>query len=294
MTTDTMRASTKKTVDVRDTGSRGVGKPNYLAGFFGWFWLAVVIIPIYYVVVTSLKNQGDYFTANPLALPIPPTFHPYQEVIANNIGTYFLNSVIVAVGAVIPIVIFAFMAAYALVRGQGRFLRFCNGLFLMGLAIPVQATIVPIYLMITKMGLYDTLPAIILPAVAFGQPLSILIVSNFVRDIPKELFESMRLDGLTDWRIMWRLAFPLTSPALVTVAIYQGLNVWNGFLFPLILTQSPDKRTMPLGLWAFQGEYTVNIPAILAAVIVSTVPILVLYVIGRRQLLSGLTAGIGK
>ncbi|MHB1008642.1 MAG: carbohydrate ABC transporter permease [Propionibacteriaceae bacterium] len=281
-------------MDVRDTGSRGVGKPNYLAGFFGWFWLAVVIIPIYYVVVTSLKNQGDYFTANPLALPIPPTFHPYQEVIANNIGTYFLNSVIVAVGAVIPIVIFAFMAAYALVRGQGRFLRFCNGLFLMGLAIPVQATIVPIYLMITKMGLYDTLPAIILPAVAFGQPLSILIVSNFVRDIPKELFESMRLDGLTDWRIMWRLAFPLTSPALVTVAIYQGLNVWNGFLFPLILTQSPDKRTMPLGLWAFQGEYTVNIPAILAAVIVSTVPILVLYVIGRRQLLSGLTAGIGK
>jgi raffinose/stachyose/melibiose transport system permease protein len=164
----------------------------------------------------------------------------------------------------------------------------------MGLAIPIQATIVPIYLMITKMGLYDTLPAIILPAIAFGQPLSILIISNFVRDIPKELFESMRLDGLSDWQIMWRLALPLTSPALVTVAIYQGLNVWNGFLFPLILTQSPDKRTMPLGLWAFQGEYTVNVPAILAAVVVSTIPILVLYVVGRRQLLSGLTAGIGK
>lgn len=292
--TASTQPSMKRAGEIRDTGSRGVGRPNFLAGLFGWFWLAVVIIPIYYVVVTSLKNQGDYFTGNPLALPIPPTFDAYREVIANNIGTYFMNSVIVAVGAVIPIVIFAFMAAYALVRGQGRFLRFCNGLFLMGLAIPVQATIVPIYLMITKMGLYDTLPAIILPAVAFGQPLSILIVSNFVRDIPKELFESMRLDGLTDWRIMWRLAFPLTSPALVTVAIYQGLNVWNGFLFPLILTQSPDKRTMPLGLWAFQGEYTVNIPAILAAVIVSTVPILVLYVIGRRQLLSGLTAGIGK
>ena len=292
--TDVKQASTKNAKSVRDTGSRGVGKPNLLAGFFGWFWLAVVIIPIYYVVVTSLKNQGDYFTGNPLALPIPPTFEPYQEVVANKFGTYFTNSVIVAVGAVIPIVLFAFMAAYGIVRGNGRFLKFSNGLFLMGLAIPIQATIVPIYLMITKLGLYDTLPAIILPAVAFGQPLSILIISNFIRDVPKELFESMRLDGLNDWQIMWRLAFPLTSPALVTVAIYQGLNAWNGFLFPLILTQSPDKRTMPLGLWAFQGEYTVNIPAVLAAVIVSTVPILVLYVVGRRQLLSGLTAGVGK
>lgn len=292
--TDVMQASTKKAKSVRDTGSRGVGKPNLLAGFFGWFWLAVVIIPIYYVVVTSLKNQGDYFTGNSLALPIPPTIDAYQEVVANKIGMYFTNSVIVAVGAVIPIVLFAFMAAYAIVRGHGRFLKFANGMFLMGLAIPIQATIVPIYLMITKLGLYDSLPAIILPAVAFGQPLSILIISNFIRDVPKELFESMRLDGLNDWQIMWRLAFPLTSPALVTVAIYQGLNAWNGFLFPLILTQSPDKRTMPLGLWAFQGEYTVNIPAVLAAVIVSTVPILVLYVIGRRQLLSGLTAGVGK
>ena len=292
--TDMKQASTKNAKSVRDTGSRGVGKPNLLAGFFGWFWLAVVIIPIYYVVVTSLKNQGDYFTGNPLAPPIPPTFEPYQEVFANKFGTYFTNSVIVAVGAVIPIVLFAFMAAYGIVRGNGRFLKFSNGLFLMGLAIPIQATIVPIYLMITKLGLYDTLPAIILPAVAFGQPLSILIIANFIRDVPKELFESMRLDGLNDWQIMWRLAFPLTSPALVTVAIYQGLNAWNGFLFPLILTQSPDKRTMPLGLWAFQGEYTVNIPAVLAAVIVSTVPILVLYVVGRRQLLSGLTAGVGK
>jgi raffinose/stachyose/melibiose transport system permease protein len=292
--TDVMPSTPTRVKNVRDRGRRGVGRPNVLGGLFGWFWLAVVIIPIYYVVVTSLKDQGGYFAGNPLALPWPPKLDAYIEVFNNKILMYFTNSVIVAVGAVVPIVLFAFMASYAIVRGHGRFLKFANGLFLMGLAIPIQATIIPIYLMITKMGLYDSLLAIILPAVAFGQPLSVLIVSNFLRDIPKELFESMRLDGLNDWQIMWRLAFPLTSPALVTVAIYNGLNVWNGFLFPLILTQSPDKRTMPLGLWAFQGEYTVNIPAVLAAVILSTVPILVLYVLGRRQLLSGLTAGVGK
>jgi raffinose/stachyose/melibiose transport system permease protein len=87
-----------------------------------------------------------------------------------------------------------------------------------------------------------------------------LILSNFIRDAPRELFESMRLDGCTDWQMAWKLAFPLTRPAIVTVSIYNGLNVWNGFLFALILTQSPEKRVMPLALWAFQGEYQVNIP----------------------------------
>ncbi len=273
---------------------RGVGSKNWLGGAFGWLWFLAVSIPIYYVVVTSLKDQGAYFTSNPLSLPIPPNFTPYQEVFANNITTYFLNSVWVTLGSVIPIVLFSFMASYAIVRGKGRFLRFTNGLFLMGLAIPIQATIIPIYLMITRMGLYDTLWALMLPSIAFGIPLSVLIISNFLRDVPNELFESMRLDGLSDWQMMWRLALPLTMPAMVTVAIYNGLNVWNGFLFPLILTQSPDKRVMPLGLWAFQGEYQVNIPAVLAAVVLSTLPILLLYIVGRRQLLSGLTAGIGK
>ncbi len=201
---------------------------------------------------------------------------------------------IVTIGTVIPVVLFGFLASYAIVRGNSRFLRFSRGLFLLGLAIPLQATIIPIYLIITRIQMYDTLGALILPSIAFGIPLTVLILSTFLRDVPRELFESMRMDGCTEWQMAWRLAFPLTRPAIVTVAIYTGLNVWNGFLFPLILTQSPDKRVMPLALWAFQGEYSVNIPAVLAAVVLSTVPILVLYVVGRRQLLSGLTAGFGK
>jgi raffinose/stachyose/melibiose transport system permease protein len=93
---------------------------------------------------------------------------------------------------------------------------------------------------------------------------------------------------------MWRLAFPLTRPALVTVTIYNGLTIWNGFLLPLVLTQSPNKRTLPLALWTFQGQYSVNVPAILASVLLTTLPILVLYALGRRQMLSGLTAGFSK
>jgi raffinose/stachyose/melibiose transport system permease protein len=270
------------------------GSRNYLGGFFSWVWLAIIIIPIYYVVITTFKEQGSYFTQNPLALPNPPTLSAYQDVVEADIGRYFLNSVIVTIGAVIPIVLFSFLASYAIVRGDSRLLRFSRTLFLLGLAIPLQATIVPIYLIITRIQMYDTLGALILPSIAFAIPLTVLILSNFIRDVPRELFESMRLDGCTDWQMAWRLAFPLTRPAIVTVSIYNGLHVWNAFLFALILTQSPEKRVLPLALWAFQGEYQVNIPAVLAAVVLSVLPILVLYIVGRRQLLRGLTAGFGK
>jgi raffinose/stachyose/melibiose transport system permease protein len=270
------------------------GRRNYLGGLFGWVWLAIIIIPIYYVVITTFKDQGAYFTQNPLAPPSPPTVTAYQQVVEAGIIRYFFNSVIVTIGAVIPLVLFSFMASYAIVRGNSRLLRFSRSLFLLGLAIPLQATIIPIYLIITRIHMYDSLGALILPSIAFGIPLTVLILSNFIRDVPRELFESMRLDGCTDWQMAWRLAFPLTRPAIVTVSIYNGLSVWNGFLFALILTQSPEKRVMPLALWAFQGEYTVNIPAVLAAVVLSTVPILILYIVGRRQLLRGLTAGFGK
>ncbi|HEX3198164.1 MAG TPA: carbohydrate ABC transporter permease [Propionibacteriaceae bacterium] len=270
------------------------GGRNYLGGFFGLVWLAIIIIPVYYVVITTFKDQGAYFTQNPLGLPNPPTLTAYQQVVEAGIIRYFFNSVIVTIGAVIPLVLFSFLASYAIVRGDSRLLRFSRTLFLLGLAIPLQATIIPIYLIITRIHMYDSLGALILPSIAFGIPLTVLILSNFIRDVPRELFESMRLDGCTDWQMAWKLAFPLTRPAIVTVSIYNGLNVWNGFLFALILTQSPEKRVMPLALWAFQGEYQVNIPAILAAVVLSTLPILILYIVGRRQLLRGLTAGFGK
>ena len=158
----------------------------------------------------------------------------------------------------------------------------------------VQATIVPIYLMIISMRMYDSLAALMIPAIAFGLPLSILIISNSLRDVPKELFEAMDVDGSTEWQKMWRLAFPIVRPALITVAVYQTLMSWNGFLFPLILTQSPEQRTLPLALWSFQGEYATNVPVVMAAVVLSSIPIVLLYAFGRRYLVSGMTAGSGK
>jgi raffinose/stachyose/melibiose transport system permease protein len=280
---------------IKPARNRHLRQFNWFGGAFGWLWLVVVMLPIYWIVVTSLKSQDTYFAQNPLAPPTQPTLENYQLVIQSGFARYFLNSVIVTIGAVVPAVLIAFMASYAVVRGGvSRFLRSTNSLFLMGLAIPLQATIIPVYLIIIRLKLYDSLTAIILPSIAFAIPLSVLVLSNFIRDVPKELFESMRMDGATEWGTLWRLVFPLTRPALVTVTIYNGLGIWNGFLLPLILTQSPARRTLPLALWTFQGQYSVNVPAVLASVVLTTLPILIMYAIGRRQLLSGLTAGFGK
>jgi raffinose/stachyose/melibiose transport system permease protein len=294
-------ATSEARATARSAGRGGISvgrkllRMNWIGGTAGWLWLVIVMVPLYWIVVTSFKDQSVYFTHNPLALPTDPTLANYRLVIESDFPRYFLNSVIVAAGTVIPAGAIAFMAAYAIVRGAGsRFLALTNGLFLMGLAIPLQATIIPVYLLIIRMHLYDSLLALILPSIAFAIPLSVLVLTNFIRDVPKELFESMRVDGATEWGMLRTLALPLTRPALVTVGIYNGLEVWNGFLLPLILTQSPDKRTLPLALWTFQGQYSINVPAVLASVVLTTLPIVILYAIGRRQLLSGLTAGFSK
>ncbi len=289
------RAATTRNRSRPPRGGRSRHRLNWLGGLAGWLWLLLVLVPIYWIVITSVKTQANYFAMNPLAVPTAPTLDNYQLVLESGFARYFINSVIVTLGAVVPAVLISFMAAFAIVRGAGgRFLRSVNALFLMGLAIPLQATIIPVYLIIIRLQLYDTLLAIILPSIAFAIPLSVLVLSNFIRDVPKELFESMRVDGATEWGTLWHLAFPLSRPALVTVSIYNGLGIWNGFLLPLVLTQSPEQATLPLALWSFQGQYSVNVPAVLASVVLTTLPILALYAVGRRQLLSGLTAGFSK
>ncbi|MER7786752.1 carbohydrate ABC transporter permease [Streptomyces sp. NPDC097640] len=269
-------------------------RTNPLGALGGLVWLAIVLVPVYWVVVTSLRTREGFFDANPLALPTHPTLDNYRQVLDNDFTHYLWNSVVVTAGATLLTLAVSFLAAYAIVRGTSRALRWAFSVFLLGLAIPLQATIIPVYYLIAKAQMYDTLAAIVLPSAAFAIPITVIILVNFLRDIPDELYESMRADGAGHWRMLWSLALPLSRPALITVTIYDALNVWNGFLFPLILTQSPDKRVLPLFVWGFQGEFTVNVPAVLAAVVLSTMPILALYIVGRRQLISGLTAGFGK
>lgn len=267
---------------------------NILGGFLGWVWLATVIVPVYYILITSVRQQNDIFTENPLSLPSNPTFDAYKRVFENDFLLYVGNSVFVTVMTVLIILIVSFMVSYMIVRRNDAWSRGIYKVIITGLAIPMQATIIPVYYIIIQIGLYDTLWALILPSAAFAIPISVLIMTNFLRDVPLSLFEAMAVDGASEFTTMVRLAIPMVKPAIITVAIYDALNVWNGFLFPLILTQSASSRVIPLSLWLFQGQFTVDVPGILAAVVISVLPILTAYIFGRRQMVAGLTAGFGK
>jgi len=272
-----------------------IRRANPFGALGGLVWLAIVIIPLYWVVVTSLRSQAGFFGSSQLALPHPLTFGNYHLVLSSQFGTYLRNSVIVTAAAVLMVLAVAVMASHGIVRsGKHRVTWTAFNVFLLGLAIPLQATIIPVYYVISRLHLYDTLLAVILPSAAFAIPVSVLILVNFLRDVPGELFEAMRVDGAGEWKMLWTLVVPLARPALVAVGIYDALIVWNGFLFPLILTQSPGNAVLPLALFNYEGQYAINVPAILAAVVLSLLPLLALYAVARRQLLGGLTAGMGK
>lgn len=293
-----MRLSmTAKTVDQHQV-KRNIFNRDKLLGvlpaLFGIIWLVIAFYPILYMFMSSLRTQAGFFSSNVWLPPTNPTLENYVNVWDNGFSLFLVNTVFVTVFSVALIVFVSLLASYAISRIQGRFVQLVFSLFLLGLAIPLQATIIPIYTLISGLGLYDTLFALILPSVAFGIPLSVLVLVTYIRDIPKELHESMLLDGASHAQILRKLVIPLSRPALVTVIIYEAIQVWNSFLFPLVLTQSPNVRVLPLALWSFQGQYTADVPAIMAAVFLSAVPIILLYIFGRKQLLGGLMAGFSK
>ncbi|GGP77201.1 carbohydrate ABC transporter permease [Saccharothrix coeruleofusca] len=269
-------------------------RPNWPAGLFAVAWLVIVLGPLVYVLTASLRSRADYLTSGTLAVPENPTLDNYTTVLTGGFAQYLLNNVIVTVATVAIVVLVGVPCAYAVVRGTGRFVQRGFTLLLAGLAIPAQAAIIPVYLLITRMHLYDTLTAIILPTAAFALPVATLVLTNSLRDVPRELYEAQAIDGAGSFRVLVSLVLPLARPAIMTVVVYTALNAWNGFLFPLVLTQSQSSRVLTLGLWNFQGQFGTNIPALMAAVTLSVLPIFVVYLIGRRFLLSGLTAGFGK
>ncbi|WP_067608888.1 carbohydrate ABC transporter permease [Nocardiopsis listeri] len=273
---------------------RSGGRPSYWSGLGAAFWLVIVAIPLYFLVATSLRGSGDYMSEGPLAIPDNLTFDNYLNVFEVGFLRFLGNSLIVALGAVGLVLLVAVPAAFGIVRSRSRVVATTFSLFLLGLAVPAQAVIIPVYLLITRMNLYDTLIAVILPTAAFSLPISILVLTSSLRDVPGSLYEAMALDGATNRQVFLRLVLPLSRPGVMTVAIFVGLNAWNNFIFPLVLTQSESTRVLPLGLWAFQTQYGTDVPGLMAAVVLSSLPILALYLFGRRQLLGGLAAGFGK
>jgi raffinose/stachyose/melibiose transport system permease protein len=265
-----------------------------VALFLATIWLFIVIAPLYYMILASFRTQGTYLTANPWIPSGGLSTSSYSTVFGAGLGRYLLNSVILTAASIVLTVTISLAAAYRIVERRSRAVSASFMVMLFGLAIPVQAIIVPIYVLIYKMHLYDTLFALILTLSAAAIPVSVLIMVSFVRDIPRELISAMLVDGGNEWTVFRRLIWPLSRPVLATLAIYNGLNVWNNFLLPLVLTQSNNVAVLPLGLTKLEGLYSVNVPAVMAGVLLSALPLVVLFVIMRRQVMTSLGGVIAR
>lgn len=269
-------------------------RPNFLAGFGSLIWLFLVGLPLYVMLVATFQSRADYAGNGPFAFPKNITFDNYTDNLDSGFGEYFLNTLIVTVSVVGIVLLLVPPLAYAIVRSRGRLTTGVFRLFLLGLAIPSQAVIVPMFYVVSEAGLYDSLIGVILPTAAFAMPVCVLILTGVMRDITPDLYEAMTVDGASARRIFFRLVVPLSKSGLSTVVVFSALQAWNGFLFPLVLTQSADAKVITMGLYDFQTEHGVDMPGMLAAVVLSMLPILIVYLFARRALVQGLMGVGGK
>ncbi|MFF9282035.1 carbohydrate ABC transporter permease [Streptomyces griseosporeus] len=269
-------------------------RPNYLAGAASLAWLFIVGLPLYVMLAATVQSRSDYSKGGPLSWPEGFTLDNFTSAFDEGFGEYYLNTVIVTVAVVGIVLLLVPQLAYAIVRSRSKVTSVVFRLFLLGLAIPAQAVIVPMFYLISEAGLYDNLIGVILPTAAFCLPVSALVLSGAMRDISPELFEAMAMDGATPRRMFFQLVLPLSRGGLSTIVVFSALQAWNGFLFPLVLTQSDSTKVITLGLYNFQTEHGINIPGLLAAVVLSMVPVLLVYLFARRALVQGLMGVGGK
>lgn len=258
-------------------------------------YTALALFPIVLIVINSFKTRKAIFKT-PYALPTRETWSTvgYETVWQRaNFPDYFRNSLIVTLGALALILLAGTMAAWALseYRFPGNSLM---GLYLaLGIMIPIRLGTVSILRLCVKLGIVDTLLALILVYTASGLPLAIFVLTNFMKQVPRDLKDAARVDGASEYRI-YRMILPLVRPAIGTVAVFNMIPIWNDLWFPLILAPSERNKTVTLGAQTFLGQFVSDWNAVLSSLTLSAVPVVILYILFSRQLIRGLTAGAVK
>lgn len=259
-------------------------------------YVLIALFPVFVIVINSFKDRRSIFR-EPLALPNSESFSMigYETVLKQgDFFLYFQNSMIVTVGSLFFILLFGAMAAFALAeyRFKGNTLM---GLYLaLGIMIPIRIGTVAILEMMVQTGLVNTLWALILVYTAQGLPLAVFILSEFMRQVSDDLKNAGRIDGLSEYRIFFRLVLPLVRPAMATVAVFNMIPIWNDLWFPLILAPAEEVKTLTLGSQVFIGQFVTDWNAVLSALSLAILPVMALYVIFSRQLIRGITSGAVK
>lgn len=250
----------------------------------------LMLAPVLWMVSTSLKPEGETVSETIRWIPEHPTTESYHRLFteANDfpVGRWFFNSMFISLVGTLLVLVVTSMAAYALsrLRFRGR-----EGLFrviLSTLMIPAPVVLIPVFVIVTRLGLFDRYPALILPgaASAFG----VFLLRQFFLGIPMELEEAAFLDGANHWRVFWQVMVPLCKPALGTLAIFTFIGYWNDFAWPLIVTNDLSMRTLPVGLAIFQGQYVTQYSVTMAAAVLASLPMLVAFLIFQKNITEGI------
>ena len=271
-----------------------LGRAAVHAALLGY--AALCLGPVLLVVVNSFKTRAAIFGA-PLTLPGPGSFDlvGYRTVLGQGafLG-YFANSLVVTVGSIAAVLLFGAMAAFGLSEYRFR-LNAALGLYLaLGIMVPIRLGTVAILDLMVAAHLVGTLFALVLIYTAQGLPIAVFILSEFMQGVSRDLKDAGRIDGLSEYRIFFRLVLPLVRPALATVAVFTMIPIWNDLWFPLIVAPGEATRTVTLGAQSFIGQFVTNWNAVLAALTLAILPVLVLYLVFSRQLIRGITAGAVK
>lgn len=258
-------------------------------------FLLLILAPFYWMFVTSFKTPGDIAAYPPNLFPHQWTFENYvQSFTQYGFGMYLKNSIIVAIISTFLVLVFSSLAGFTLAQlpVRGKVVTMV-GLLVISMFPPI-AIISPLYTFLHDLGWLNTYQALIIPYTAFNLPFSIWILRNYFLQVPKALLEAAKVDGATPFETFWRIYLPLTTPGLFTAAVFTFVATWTEFFMALVFNSSDNMRTAPVGIALFSGQYTVPYGNIFAASVVSIVPIIILVIIFRKWIVSGLTAGAVK
>ncbi len=257
-------------------------------------WCLIVLFPLYTMVANSLKRQRDIFR-NPFLPPWPLDFDGYLTAWSDGrFDLYFRNSIFVTLVSLSLIVFLGSLAAYALANWRSRWSTFVYILFIAGLMIPIRIGTINLFQLVQALGLTDSVFSLLPVYTAMGLPIAVFVLTAFIRSIPYELIDAAYVDGASEWRIYYSIILPLVRPALATVIIFNLIPIWNDLWFPLIFIRAEEQRTVILGVSLLFGQYQSNWTRILAALSLSALPILILYLLMSKQFIKGLTAGAVK
>lgn len=252
-----------------------------------------MIFPMAWMVVASLREQPEqYATIADLLSAVTTTTNYTDAWQSDNFLRYFLNSALVAVAVTIGNVLFCLWAGYAFARGKGKRYSILFASVVGVLMIPQQVIMIPLYRLVAELGWINTYAALIIPWLVM--PFGIFLVRQYLLSVPEDMENAARLDGASEWTILWRIVFPVSRPVLTVLAIYTFLSNWNSFLFPFLFTNDEAHRTLPVGLAFYLGKQSIDWGHLMAGAGISALPILLLFVIFQRRIIEGLTAGALK